>query len=329
MPAAAPDLDERRSSPRATVLHSWLTFFRPSILALLAALIFVGVAPELAPETQFILLRIIELLVLVMYLWQFARHGPSFLEASGILLTSLGFLFLVFKSAFIAATFIITLAVAWLVMTWIAKHWPLLRGLTTVALFAMVLRPMLVLLLVEKHGDSSSSLLDGFELILLCLLAFIAFASSQVWSQQPLFLGQALQHRARLWSTVLFIAVFSQNMMGAGVRHSHASTGDGLLFSLHQYGGVGIAILIVAIAWKARLWLGRLPGLRWIPPALMIMPVNQAILGFYIVRPEENAGITHFHALNGLGILILCFLITASIWSSTPSTGVPDQRPRC
>lgn len=308
--------------------HSWLTIIRPGVLALLATLIFVGVAPELAPETQFILLRIIELLVLVMYLWQFVRHGPSFLEASGILLTSLGFLFLVFKSAFIAATFIITLAVAWLVMTWIAKHWPLLRGLTTMALFAMVLRPMLVLLLVEKQAASFISLLDVFDLLLLCLLAFIALASSQVWSQQPIILGQALQHRARVWSTVLFVTVFSQNVMGAGGRHRLDSSGETYLASLHQYGGVGIAILIIAIAWKARLWLGRLPGLRWIPPALMIMPVNQAILGFYIVRPEENTWIIHFHALNGLGILILCFLITASIWSSTPSTGVPDQRPR-
>lgn len=328
MPATAPDLDEHRSSTGATVRHTWRIFFGPSVLALFAALIFVGVASELAPETKFILLRIIELLVLVMYLWQFSRHGPSFLEASGILLTTLGFLFLVFKSAFIAATFIITLAVAWLAMTWVAKHWPLLRGLTTIALFAMVLRPMLVLLLAGKSGTPSSSLLDAYELLLLCLLAFIAFASSHVWSQQPLILGQVLQHRARLWTTALFIAVFSQNMLAAVMRYHHAHTGPDLLFSLHQFGGVGIAIFTVALAWKARLWLGRFPGLRWIPPALMIMPVNQAILGFYSVRPEENAWITHFHALNGLGILILCLLITASIWSSAPAMGVPVRHPR-
>jgi hypothetical protein len=328
MPAADPDLDRHCSTSRAPVRHSRFTLFRPGVLALLAALLFVGVAPELAPETQFILLRIIELLVLVMYFTQFARHSPSFLEASGILLTSLGFLFLVFKSAFIAATFIITLAVAWLIMTWIAKHWPLLRGLTTVALFAMVLRPMLVLLLAEKHASTFISLLDVFDLLLLCLLASIALASSQVMSPQPIFPWQELQHRARLWSTVLFISVFSENIIGSGMRHSQAITSGEFLFSLRQYGDIGITILTVAIAWKARLWLGRVPGLRWIPPALMIMPVNQVILGFYLVRPEENTWITHFHALNGLGILILCFLITASIWSSTPSTGVPDQRPR-
>jgi hypothetical protein len=65
-----------------------------------------------------------------------------------------------------------------------------------------------------------------------------------------------------------------------------------------------MAVLTIIVAWKVRLWLGRIPGLRWIPPALMIMPVNQVFLGSYVLLTGKSFWITYLHVHNGYGILV-------------------------
>jgi hypothetical protein len=316
MPVAEPAADEHNSHAREYVRHPWLAFIRPSVLAVIATLVSLGIAQEWPPGTQFLLLRCIDLLVLVMYFWQFARHRPSFLEASGIFLISVGFFFLISKAAFMAATVIILMAIAWFVMTWVAKRWPLLRGLTTLAVFIVVLKSALVLLRVMKAGDSDGIIHHGLGLLFLCMLIFIAFASCRTWHEERLFIPPSQIQSVRLWSSLLFLAVFAQTVTGASI-HS--------LPNLHPYGGIVMAVLTIIVAWKVRLWLGRIPGLRWIPPALMIMPVNQVFLGSYVLLTGKSFWITYLHVHNGYGILVLSFLITASIWARSLGIGLPAR----
>jgi|GEM_PF-6616721 len=242
-----------------------------------------------------------------MYLWQFTRHSPSFMEAAGILLIGTGFLFLIFKAALMPAAVIFIMAIVWLVMTWIAKRWPLQRGLTTLALFTVILQTAVNLLRAWKVIDSNGITHISISLLLFCLLVFIAFASSRTWHEERLIIPPPQQASAKLWSTLLFMVVFGQIMMGE---------------TLHSYGGGIVAILVISIAWKARLWLGRVTRLRWIPPALMIMPVNQAALGIYISLNGKSFWITHFHIVNGYIILVLALLVTTSIWANSTKIGL-------
>jgi hypothetical protein len=319
MPVAEPTADEHNSHVPEYVRHPWLACIRPSVLAVIASQVSLGIAHVWSPGTQFLLLRCIDLLVLVMYFWQFVRHRPSFLEASGIFLISFGFFFLISKAAFMAAAVIILMSIAWFVMTWIAKRWPLQRGLTTLAVFIVILNAALGLLRGMKAGDSDGLIHHHLGLLLLCLLTFIAFASSRTWHVQQLFIPPSQIHSARLWSSLLFLAVFAQTVTGASV-HS--------LPRFHPYGGIVVAVIIITVAWKVRFWFGKVSGLRWLPPALMIMPVNQVVLGIYIVLAGKSFWITYLHIHNGYGILILSFLITSSVWARTLGIGLsaPSSR---
>jgi len=307
MSAHASVHDDSRTPAREYVRHPLLAVIRPSVLAVLAMLFSLGFAHELPANAQFILLRSIELLVLVMYLWQFARNSPSFMEAAGILLIGAGFLFLIFKAALMPAAVIFIMAIAWFVMTWIAKRWTLLRGLTTLALFTVILQTAVSLLRAWKVIDSNGITHINVSLLLFCLLVFIAFASSRTWHQQSLVIPTSYQLSAKLWSTLLFVAVFAQ---------------IGIDKTFHQYGGGIVAILAVITAWKTRLWLGQVPRLRWIPPALMVMPINQVALGIYISLNGKSFWITHLHIINGYAILVLAFLLIASIWASSTKVGL-------
>lgn len=289
-------------------------------------------------------------LVLGMYFWQFARFGPSLLEAAGIILIGTGFLFLVFKGVLLPALIIVLLTLTWLVMTWLARGWPLLRGLTTLALFTVIAQAALgglrVLKMSDPYGISHGSLGQLF----FCLLVFIAFASSRTWREGGMRLPAASVVSARLWSTLLFAAVFMQLVIGATLRHTqrlHLAASDILttkgqwlppvepadvfVLHLHKYWGFSVAILVIIVAWKSRTWLGRVPRLRWVPPALMIMPVNQVVLGIYVILSGKSFWVTNLHVLNGLGILVLSFLVALSVWASTTGLGLvaeaaPDKR---
>jgi cytochrome c oxidase assembly protein subunit 15 len=283
-------------------------------------------------------------LVLGMYFWQFARCKPSFMEAASILLVGAGFLFLVFKGTLLPAVLIVAMAFAWLIMSWIGRRWTLLRGLTTLALFTVIGQAALGGLRVLKMSDPFGISHGSLGQLFFCLLVFIAFASSRTWKEERLRLPTASVRSARWWSALLVLAVFCQLVIGATLRHTqrlHLAASDilttkGQLFPptdpadvfvlhLHKYWGFMVAILVLTVAWKSRRWLGSVPRLRWIPPALLIMPVNQVILGIYVILSGKSFWVTNLHVLNGLGILVLTFLIALSVWASSTGIGLVGE----
>jgi hypothetical protein len=338
MPMPATDTAaEHRSRPRESVLFGFIT----SVLVVAATATSLAFAHEWTPGTQFLLLRSIELLVLIMYFWQFSRHNPSFLEAAGILLVGSGFLFLVFKGDLLPASVIAFMALAWLVVTWLARRWTLLRGLNILALFMVIslasLNRLPVLKVSATFDISHSTLCQVF----FCLLALIAFAPSRAWHEVRMKLNGTAILMARLLITLLFLAFFTQLVIGDALRHtqhlypagSDILTTHGQLFPptdpadifflhLHKCWGFTVALLVLTVAWKSRRWLGNVPRLRWIPPALLIMPINQVVLGTCVILTGKNFWAPHLHALNGLGILVLSFLITVSVWAATTGIGL-------
>ncbi|MEQ1748369.1 MAG: hypothetical protein ABL974_03035 [Prosthecobacter sp.] len=332
--------DEQHSRPRESVLFGFLT----SMLAVCATAASLAFAHEWTPSAQFLLLRSIELLVLVMYFWQFSKHSPSFLEAAGILLVGSGFIFLVFKGDLLPASLISFMALAWLIVTWLARRWTLLRGLTTLALFIAIGQASLGGLQALKISDPYGISHGTLSHIFLCLLVLIAFASSRTWHEARMNLSGTSAFHARLWSSLLLLAVFGQLVIGATLSQTHwlhlaasdifttqgqlfppTSPADVFVLQLHKYWGFTAALLVLTVAWKSRRWLGNVPRLRWIPPALLIMPVNQVVLGIYVILTGKSFWVTHLHALNGLGILVLSFLITVSVWASTTGIGLAGE----
>lgn len=285
-------------------------------------------------------------LVLGMYFWQFAKCRPGLIEAASIILIGTGYLFLIFKGAILPAAVIVFMAVAWLTITWLARGWTLLRGLTTLALFTVIgqasLGGLRVLKMSDPYGISHGTLGQLF----FCLLVFIAFASSRTWRECRMSLGGTSPFQARLWSTLLFCAVFGQLVIGATLRHTQRlylaasdilttkgqlfpsiSPADVFVLHLHKYWGFTVAVLVLIVAWKSRRWLGNVPRLRWIPPAMLIMPVNQVVLGIYVILSGKSFWVTNLHVLNGLGILVLSFLIALSVWASTTGIGLVGEAP--
>ncbi|GEP44207.1 hypothetical protein [Brevifollis gellanilyticus] len=297
-----------RSPAGDYVRHPLLAFVRPSILTLAASFVALQL-PNLVPEHLRVFLHVgIGVLIAGMYFWQFARYRPSFMEAAGILLISVGFVYVVSKAALISAMWILLLSLAWLVMTWIARRWPLLRGLTTIALFMFVVQ-------VAFHSPNAAKLLDAhgwllstLDLVSLCLLTLIAFASSRTWHEEHLRLPGSVQVSARVWITVLLLAALAQLLVSAGGYSFWASAA---------------LALVLFIAWKSRLWFWQVPRLRWLPPALMVMSMNQIALGLFLFLGKSTLIWGPFvHALNSLAIFGLSFLAAASIWAATSGLGL-------
>jgi heme A synthase len=282
-------------------------------------------------------------LVLSMYFWQFSKCKPRFIEAASIILIGSGYLFLIFKGLLGAAFMIVLLGVTWLVINWIRQRWTLLWGLTTLALFLVIIQASLGGLRVLKMSDPYGISHGTLGQLFFCLLVFIAFASSKTWHSESLVI-QKDRVSARAWSLILFMAVFGQLILGATLRHTqrmHLAANDilttkGQLFPsmdpadvfvlhLHKYWGFSVALLVLLVAWKSRSWLGRVPRLRWIPPALMIMPINQVVLGICVVLTGKSFWVTNLHVLNGLGLLVLTFLLAVSVWASTAGLGLNGQ----
>ena len=283
-------------------------------------------------------------LVLAMYFWQFAKCRPSFLEAAGIILVGIGYLYLVFQMALLPALIIVFMASAWLILVWAARKWALLRGLTTLALFVVILQASLGGLRVLKMSDPYGITHGTLGQLFFCLLVFIAFASSRTWSEGKIVWPSLTARSARLWTTLLFFAVFVQLIIGATLRHTQRlhlaasdllttkgfllppfSPADVLVLHLHKYWGFSVALLVLFVALKSRHWIGQVPRLRWVSPALMIMPVNQVILGVYVILTGKSFWVTNLHVLNGLGILVLSFLVMISVWASTTGIGLLGQ----
>jgi cytochrome c oxidase assembly protein subunit 15 len=283
-------------------------------------------------------------LVLGMYFWQFVKCRPSLLEAVSIIFIGTSFLFLVFKGQLIPAIGIVLAGMSWLSITWSRHRWSLLRGLTTLALFTVIgqasLGGLRVLKMSDPYGISHGTLGQLF----FCLLVFIAFASSRTWHMARMNLSATSPLQARLWSTLLFFAVFGQLVIGATLRHTQRlylaasdifttkgqlfpplSPADVFVLHLHKYWGFTVAILVIIVAWKSRRWFDQVPRLRWIPAALFSMPVIQVTLGIYVILTGKSFWVTNFHVLNGLGILVISFVTTLCVWASTLGIGLVGE----
>lgn len=275
-------------------------------------------------------------LVLGMYYWQFANFKPGLLEGVGIILCSLGFLILIYMGAVVAASVIGLLGFAWLVLKWYSQRWPLLRGLTTLALLLVVLQASLGGLRVLKMSDPLGITHGTLGQVFYCLLVFIAFASSRTWTEGRLILSAKQAARARFWTLSLFLCVFGQLVLGATLRHTqrtHLAASDILttkgqwlppveppdvfLLFAHKYWGFFVAILILFVASRARVWLVTLPKVRVAATLLTVMPTIQVALGIFVILTGKSFWVTNFHVLNGLALLALTSLLVATFWGDT------------
>ncbi len=295
------------------------------------------------------LATLVGLQVLAMYLWQFFKFKPSFMEVAGVILVGLGFLFLVFRVALVPASIIAGISLVWLVTTWIAHRWPLLRGLATAALFLIIGQAALGGLRVLKMSDPFGITHGTLGQLFFCLLVLVAFTSSPVFTEGRLWLDPSVLSRARVWTTFLFLSVFGQLLIGAILRHTQrtylaatdilttkgvlippANPPDAFMLFLHKYWGFSVAIIIIAVARQARHWFRAVPAVRIIPAVLLILPLAQVTLGIYVILTGKSFWVTNFHVLNGLALLALSFLLMAAAWAS--KAGAPDAaaatRPR-
>lgn len=272
-------------------------------------------------------------LVLGMYYWQFARFRPGWVEGVGIILCGLGFLVLIFMGSLVAAACVAVLGFAWLLLKWYSQRWPLLRGLTTLALMLVVLQAALGGLRVLKMSDPFGIMHGTLGQVFFCLLVFIAFASSRTWTEGRLVLTEKAAAQARFWTMALFLSVFTQLILGASLRHTQRhrlaagdilttngewlpalSPPELLLLFAHKYWGFCVALLILGVAVRARRWLVTLPSLRPAATLLLFMPGIQVALGILVIMTGKSFWVTNFHVLNGLALLALTGLLAATFW---------------
>lgn len=272
-------------------------------------------------------------LVLGLYYWQFAKFKPRLVEGIGIVLGSLGFLVLIYRGTLILAALIAVLGFVWLIWQWCRQRWPLLRGLTTLALLLVVLQAALGGLRVLKMSDPLGVTHGTLGQLFYCLLVLIAFASSRTWMEGQLVLSVKEAARARGWTLALFLAVFAQLILGASLRHTqrtHLAASDILttqgqwlpppsppdvfLLFAHKYWGFTVALLILCVAIQSRRWLVTLPRLRRVATLLLFMPMLQVALGIGVIFTGKSFWVTNFHVLNGLAILALSSLLVATFW---------------
>ena len=278
----------------------------------------------------------IGLLVLGMYFWQFAKFKPGYMEGVGIVLCSFGFLVLIYLGSVGTAAFIGILGFCWLVLKWYSQRWPLLRGLTALALLLVVLQASLGGLRVLKMSDPLGITHGTLGQLFYCLLVFIAFASSRTWTEGRLVLKVKEAAMARISSLILFLCVFGQLVLGASLRHTqrtHLAAGDILttkgqwlppfqpsdvfLLFAHKYWGFTVALLIIFVAGRARHWLVALPGVRRAATLLLFMPTVQVALGIFVILSGKSFWVTNFHVINGLGLLALSSLLVATFWGDS------------
>ena len=272
-------------------------------------------------------------LVLGMYYWQFAKFQPGVMEGVGVILCCMGFLVLIYMGSLATAAFIGILGFFWLVLKWYSQRWPLLRGLTTLALLLVVLQASLGGLRVLKMSDPLGVTHGTLGQLFYCLLVFIAFASSRTWTEGRLVLTVKEAAQARFWSLALFLCVFGQLILGASLRHTQRTPlaasdilttkgqwlpplqpPDVFLLFAHKYWGFTVALLIIFVAVRSRRWLVTLPQLRPVATLLMFMPTVQVALGIFVILTGKSFWVTNFHVLNGLGLLALSSLLVATFW---------------
>jgi heme a synthase len=275
------------------------------------------------------------LLVLAQYFWVAAKYKPNTTEAIIIILCGVGYLTLVNMGQLAAAAFILFLAFSWLFMTWLGQRWHLLRGLTTLALFLVIVQASLGGLRVLKMSNAYGIVHGTLGQLFYCLLILIAFASSRTWQEGKLQLTATTAQKARAWSLALFLTVFTQLVIGATLRHTqrdHLAASDLLttaghyipptlpadvfLLFLHKSWGLLTAALLIHVALQAHRWLLSLPRLRFVPVLLLYLPAIQVTLGIFVILTGKSFWITNFHVINGLTLLSMSFLLATTLWGS-------------
>lgn len=281
-------------------------------------------------------------LVLGQYSWVMCRHHSNATEAGILILTGIGYLVLVYMGQLVVAGTILLLGLGWLVMAWFGQRWHVLRGLTTLALMLVILQASLGGLRVLKMSNAYGIVHGTLGQLFYCLLILIAFASSRTWEEGVIKLTAKTAAKARAWSLVLFLAVFTQLVIGATLRHTqrvHLAASDILttkgdwippllpqdafVLFLHKYWGFSTAALVLYVAVQAHRWLITIPRLRFVPTLLLYLPVIQVTLGIFVILTGKSFWITNFHVLNGLALLALSFLLASTLWGShlrTPRT---------
>jgi cytochrome c oxidase assembly protein subunit 15 len=287
----------------------------------------------------------IGVLVLIQYLWVQRKHQPNSIEVAIILLCGTGYLILVYMGALLAAATIAVLAFAWLFMTWLARKWHVLRGLTTLSLLLVIMQASLGGLRVLKMSNAYGIVHGTLGQLFYCLLILIAFASSQTWESGRLHLSTTTARKARFWSLALFLCVFMQLIIGATLRHTQRHTlaasdilttqghyippttpADAFVLFLHKVWGFFTAVLLIIVARWAHRWLITLPSLRWVPVLLLYLPALQVTLGIFVILTGKSFWVTNFHVINGLALIAFSFILAATVWGShlrTPQTAEP------
>jgi cytochrome c oxidase assembly protein subunit 15 len=284
----------------------------------------------------------IGMLVLALYLWQFAKFKPRFIEVTGFVICGLGYLYLVSQRVLGVAMAIALMGLGWVIMTWVTQKWNALRGLTTLALLLVLVQASLGGLRVLEMSDPYGIVHGTLGQVFYCLLVVIAFLA---WPGRETSQRKATSAMHR-WSIVLWGGVFMQLVFGAILRHTQRdhlaaddilTTGgawvpsiteaDAFMLFLHKYWGFTVALLVFMVARMAWRWHQAGWGFKWLPGALTAMPVLQVLLGITVVMTGKSFWVTNFHVLNGLGLLACATLLTASVWFSRVTVGLPKVQP--
>lgn len=297
MSAASPNTDEYNAS--------WWSVFRPGALAVCILMVSLAYAKSWPPSSQFILLRCVDLLVLSMYVSQFSKSDPSLLEVVGIALIGAGFLYLVFKAVLGAALLILILILGWVVMTWIAKKWPMQRGVAILSIVGVLVHTAVLIMLVNETSGLAGIIKSAAGQTLLCLLTFASLSSSHTWRVEKMKIPIAQARTGLFWTVVLTLSVF-----GECITPSHS---DYLIY--HHYGGILVATITVYVALRVRVLFAPAKCLRMIPPALVFLPISQVVLGLFVTSLNRSYLVGQFHRFNGLCILVFSAMMLISLLS--------------
>jgi heme A synthase len=318
------------------------------------------VSPQRLEHGHRLLASTVGFLVLALFLWRWFRAKHPAHEAL-LLVLSFVFIFISVHMAdgmakkgdaaavsapagFLSAQTLWSFAVALglVVLAWLwrglrSSRWDLLLKLSAASLVTVVAQAVLGGLRVLEVSDPFGIAHGCLGQLFYCLLLAIAVVSSPSWARGGLALGEARQHRVVFLSSLLFIAVVVQLLLGAIVRHTQRgglaatdvlTTAGHLVppmvpvgvFTIFLHKAWAVVVFILAIvtglaaarAWRAHRWITVLPRL------LLLLPVAQLTLGVFVVHTGKKFWVTNLHVLNGLAILGTAFLVLVTAWRSSP-----------
>lgn len=306
-----PDIHEKPSNQPPIAQSGegagWL--WLPALLGVLATCLVQGWGPEWPPARQFLVQLGINLCVLLLYLREFVRHGPSFMELSGLLLVTVCLLFLAYKAVVLALVVILFLSFLWLLLAWLAYDWPARRGLVTLALFLTLLQGLLSLWNGLRPSDHGA--LGGLA-VSIVFQAVLTLGLLALSRPPKIALSVHCAFYERLWADVLVLVLFVQALVGLALRDGATD----FWRNFHLFLGSLATLLALFVGWRGRTWLLGLPYRRWLVPALLMMPLNQLALGLYARLGGEAAWLGPLHTTNGLFIFAAACLMSGTLWFS-------------